>query len=222
MSLTKRILYRLSSSRPLRVIDEDGRPYLERYFLFRAFGVRCYLHRFVGDDPARGLHDHPWPWALSIILAGWYREHRRDGVRIVRWFNWLNGDRFHRVTLPITYTDCLKDALRRSRSGRTLIIGDADQHHNDNTCWSLFIHRDRATKPWGFWKQEEESKWSALGWIPKRIAHSDGNPTRLGPATWEQFTYDNPTQLGSDEWWKDSEQHPIAKLHPKRQPETLP
>lgn len=205
MSLAKKILYRLSSNRPLRVIAEDGRPYLERYFLFRAFGVRCYLHRFVGDDPARGLHDHPWPWALSIILAGWYREHRRDGVRIVRWFNWLNGDRFHRVTLP----------TERAWSIEA-------ETHTPITCWSIFLHPDRTTKPWGFWRQQEESRWSALGWIPKNIAHQNGNEIRLGPATWEQFTYDTPEQLGSGEWWKDSAQHPIAKLHPKRQPETLP
>ncbi|MGL4233216.1 MAG: hypothetical protein ACRDAM_15970 [Casimicrobium sp.] len=221
MSLTKRILYRLTNNRPLRVIDEDGRPYLERYFLFRALGVRCYLHRFVGDDPARGLHDHPWPWALSIILAGWYREHRRDGVRIVRWFNWLNGDRFHRVTLPTTFTDCLKDALRRSRSGRTLIIADADQTQNDNTCWSLFIHRDRATKPWGFWKETPGGLFEGKRTMPDGTILKNQWP-RPNTADWEQFTYDTPEQMGSSEWWKYTAQHPIAKFHPKRQPESLP
>jgi hypothetical protein len=201
MSLTKRILYALASHRPLRVIAEEGRSYLERYFLFRAFGVRCYLHRFVGDDPARGLHDHPWPWALSIILAGWYREHRRDGVRDVRWFNWLNGDRFHRVTLP----------QRRPVYPIIELI----------CCWSLFIHRDRATKPWGFWKETPGGEFEGVKTMPDGTVLRNKWP-RPNTADWQQFTYDTPEQMSSDEWWKDSARHPIAKHHPQRQPERLP
>ncbi|MGD9599948.1 MAG: hypothetical protein AB7P94_16920 [Steroidobacteraceae bacterium] len=117
-----RLLYWLQGRLPLRIISDDGAPYLERAYLGTLFGVRFYLHRFVGDDPARGLHDHPWPWAFSLILFGRYLEETRRGPRIVRWWNWLTGDSFHRVVLV------------------------------DGPVWSLFAHRAAYVKPWGFLK----------------------------------------------------------------------
>jgi hypothetical protein len=122
VKVLNRLLFRLASSRPLRVIKEDDRPYLERYYLGTLLGVRCYLHRFVGSDPDRGLHDHPWPWAASLVLSGDYDEHLNDRVRRVRRWNWLRGDTFHRVVLP---------PERRE-------------------VWTLFVHRALNTKPWGF------------------------------------------------------------------------
>lgn len=116
-----RLLYWLAGRLPCRIISDDGQPYLERYYLATLFGVRFYLHRFVGDDPARGLHDHPWPWAFSLILFGRYLEETRSGTRVVRWFNWLTGDSFHRVVLI-----------------------------NRRPVWTLFCHRAAYVKPWGF------------------------------------------------------------------------
>ena len=122
MGFVNRLLYRLTSSLPLRVIKEDERPYLERYYVGTLAGVRCYLHRFVGSDPDRGLHDHPWPWAASVVICGDYDEHLQHGVRRVRCFNWLRGHTFHRVVLP---------------PGRREV-------------WTLFLHRAVNTKAWGF------------------------------------------------------------------------
>jgi hypothetical protein len=123
----RKTLFGLSSRLPCRIISDAGVPYLERYGLFRAFGLRCYLHRFVGDDPARGLHDHPWPWAVAFVISGRYFEERRGmndapDVRIVRWFNFLVGDNFHRVLLPWDRKD----------------------------VWTIFVHRDANVKRWGF------------------------------------------------------------------------
>lgn len=115
-----RLLYWLADRLPCRIISDDGAPYLERYYLATLFGVRLYLHRFVGNDPARGLHDHPWRWAFSLILLGRYLEETRSGPRIVRWFNWLTGDSLHRVVLI------------------------------DGPVWTLFAHRAAYVKPWGF------------------------------------------------------------------------
>jgi hypothetical protein len=119
-----RALMALTAHLPLRIISENGRPYLERYFIFHTPWVRCYLHRFVGSDPERGLHDHPWRWAASLVLTGWYLEAKRDGWHQVRLANWLTGDTFHRVVMPI------------------------GQHE----CWTLFIHTTHDVKPWGFAK----------------------------------------------------------------------
>lgn len=137
-----------SARLPCRLIQEEGQPYLERYYVGTPLGYRIYLHRFVASDPDRGLHDHPWTWALSIILAGWYFEERRDtpngAPRVVRGINRLTGDTFHRVILPRDFCGGLRneDAL----TAEEMAVLPAD-------CWSLFIHRARHSKPWGFLKR---------------------------------------------------------------------
>jgi hypothetical protein len=124
-----RILMAISGRLPCRIISDAGVPYLERYYLCTALGARFYLHRFVGSDPDRGLHDHPWRWAYSFILLGWYYEQTRYGLRTVRWFNRLTGDTFHRVLLPST------NPLDESK---VLPV------------WTLFCHQARRAKTWGF------------------------------------------------------------------------
>ncbi|MEZ5739521.1 MAG: hypothetical protein R3E68_08765 [Burkholderiaceae bacterium] len=76
------------------------------------------------------------------MLAGQYRELRRSGARDVRWWNFLTGDSFHRVMLA----------------------------PDDRSVWTLFIHRDRRVKPWGFWheaaggppgaRQQAQASWT--------------------------------------------------------------
>ena len=119
--MIRRLLLALTARLPARVISDGNGPYLERYYLGSAFGARAYLHRFLASDPDRGLHDHPWPWAVSLILAGWYIEQRRDGDHVRRWLNVLTGDTFHRVVMP----------------------------HGAREVWTLFIHGPRC-KEWGF------------------------------------------------------------------------
>lgn len=122
------LLMWITSFLPARVISDNGHPYLERYYVGTLFGIRFYLHRFVGSDPDRGVHDHPWAWARSIVLAGWYLEERRTGIRTVRWFNSLEGDTFHRIIKP---------------------EGMAD-------VWTLFYHKAGDVKPWGFMRPMSE------------------------------------------------------------------
>lgn len=155
----KQFLYWLAGQLPCKIISEDGTPYLERYYLFTVLGIRFYLHRFVGSDPARGLHDHPWPWAGSVVLAGHYIEERRgyeqnetaivlsrffgtEGTTRtrVRWFNWMTGDTFHRVVL------------------------DKGLDNLEQPCWTLFFHRAVNAKPWGFLRTIEGH--TAAFWVP--------------------------------------------------------
>ncbi len=136
-----RFLYWLTARLPCRIINgENGEPYLERYFLLRLFGLTAYIHRFVDNDPDRGLHDHPWGRALSLVLAGQYHELRANQVLLsphatpdirVRLlkpgrFNAIRGDDFHRIILHWNHTN------------RT---------HAE--AWTLFVHGAR-TKGWGF------------------------------------------------------------------------
>lgn len=132
-----KFLYWLSGYLPYRSIDDGNVPYLERYYLFTVFGWRFYLHQFVGSDPDRGLHDHPWSKAYSVILSGWYWEETRSGARKVEWLNSLTGDTFHRVVLPIDWGS--DDLL-------------------DRPCWTLFMHKAYSVKPWGFWRLIDADK----------------------------------------------------------------
>jgi len=150
----KRLLYWITGFLPCRIIADDGIPYLERYYLFTACGVRFYIHRFVGSDPDRGLHCHPWRWAGSVILSGWYFEETRYGLQKVRWLNWLTGDSFHRVIMP------------------------PDSWDKFAPCWTLFFHRAAYTKPWGFLRPLEGEK--VLMWWPFNYP-KDGNGT---PGDW--------------------------------------
>ncbi len=119
--MLRRLLYWVSGNLPARHIMHEGKPYLERHYVCTLGSVRIYLHRFVACDED-GVHDHPFKYSLSFILAGWYYEDRWAKRYIRRWFNFIGPNDFHRVVLP---------------------------HHAPHDVWTLFCHVPR-TKPWGF------------------------------------------------------------------------
>lgn len=154
-----RLLYRITDRLPCKIIAEADKPYLERYFLFRIGGFQCYLHRFVASDPDRGLHDQPWGLAVSILLAGKYRELRRAGVRNVRWANIIRGDDFHRVLLEKEWesVDC-SNGIKIEASNR------------ERSCWTLFMHGSQVKK-WGFLRPIPTTPGS---WIYREHNSSNG------------------------------------------------
>lgn len=96
----RRLLLWLTARLPVKVIGRPGQPYVEWYHVATVCGLfRVQIHRFLRSDPV-GLHDHPWGWACSLILAGWYIEERRDRIRVRSIGYVMGGDTFHRVTLP--------------------------------------------------------------------------------------------------------------------------
>jgi hypothetical protein len=137
MSLFSHLLFKISAFCRCRIINgPDQNPYLERYHLLRLpFGYRVYLHRFVASDPGRGLHNHPWNHAMSLVLSGQYEEIRMTDARqqnnlIKRKIsagacNWIDGQIFHRINLS----------------------------ENDE-CWTLFIH-SRSAQSWGFLQHDQ-------------------------------------------------------------------
>lgn len=142
--MLKRLLFWISGYLPCRLIDVAGKPYLERYSLLRfENGTRVHLHRFVASDDDRFVHDHPWRWAVAVILSGGYTEERMDclhltegwWVRLRKMFplriNVIRGGDFHRVTNPKVDT------------------------------WTLFIHGPKV-KPWGFLSLTEVDGKSAV------------------------------------------------------------
>lgn len=98
--LLNSLLFWFSGFLRCRLIKVHEAPYLERYFMGHLFGAHVYLHRFLtSDDPKEGVHDHPWEGSLSLIPCGAYIEHRRWTHYKVRWINFIDGDKFHRVEL---------------------------------------------------------------------------------------------------------------------------
>lgn len=141
-------LFWLTWDLPLKNICEEGRPYLERYFLFAVNGWVFYIHRFVGSDPDRGLHCHPWRIAFSIILSGWYWEETSYGTHKVKWFNWLVGDSKHRVVLPFDHK-------------KLAFFDAAEMKYCAIPCWTLFFHKDVNAKKWGFSRDAEQFGFGA-------------------------------------------------------------
>jgi hypothetical protein len=149
-ALVERIAARLGQ--PQVIYDVDGvSPYLSRYYLlgrprvadgsapFDRFGNPhpeaiwpagwgLYLHRFHRGDKDRELHNHPWQWSCSLVLAGGYREERRQGSEVVERLvrpgrlNWIGHDDFHRVDLL------------------------------DGEAWTLFLAGPKVSS-WGFWER---------------------------------------------------------------------
>ena len=81
----------------------DGSDYLHRrYLLPRNRYLNIYLHKFLGSDDDRALHDHPWI-SISILLKGELLEYFPDGScqRIKRGkFIYRTPTHLHRIELP--------------------------------------------------------------------------------------------------------------------------
>ena len=98
-----------------------GELYLRRFYLtpkgdwWRKHLPGVFLHNIVRSDYDRELHDHPWAWAVSLILAGGYTEIRREASVMPNGFrffgplqcmfrgpgclNFIRGSTFHRICL---------------------------------------------------------------------------------------------------------------------------
>jgi hypothetical protein len=76
--------------------------YMYRWTLLKLpRGVGVYLHKFVGDDWSRDLHDHPKRF-VSVGLSGRYVEHRPDGssrAYVAPWVRSFPAEHVHRIVL---------------------------------------------------------------------------------------------------------------------------
>jgi hypothetical protein len=159
MDAVRRLVSWVASKLPAPRVIQDGlgrSAYLSRYYLIPSQRPRMpdgsepfdrwgnpreetswpdkpwalYLHRFHRSDVDRELHNHPWQWAVSLVLVGGYLEERRvrdehrDAVeyRCVRpgAINIIRGDDFHRVDLL------------------------------EHDAWTLFLVGPKV-QSWGFW-----------------------------------------------------------------------
>jgi hypothetical protein len=106
--------------------DETGQPRPGIVWSDKPFSV--LLHRFASSDDGDALHNHPWTWAFSIILAGGYEEERK-----VSWGNVVA----RKVVRPFSVNR----------------IGQDDFHRVDlieEDCWTLFVTGPKISS-WSFW-----------------------------------------------------------------------
>jgi hypothetical protein len=88
-----------------------------------------YIHKFVGDDWTRDLHDHPKRF-ISIGLWGAYLEETPAGFTVYRapWLRTFPPSHIHRLTTPW------------------------------GTCWTLVLVL-RQVREWGFWHEGQFIPW---------------------------------------------------------------
>lgn len=132
-----------------------GRGYLHRWYLTsRTDGPNLYLHRFLGSDDDRALHDHPWE-SKSIVIAGEMIEHvGRPGVEFVGW------------TQQRRYTAGAM-VERTAETPHRIEIPEAGE------CWTLFVTGPKR-REWGFWCEHGWRHWSEF------VDPNDPNQTGRG------------------------------------------
>lgn len=94
-------------------IGSEHGDYMTRALFPRLGTMRFMLHNIHRPDADAQLHNHPWAWGLSLIVAGGYLEQRRQPDGSSRLMSYGPGDindlrptDFHRVAhvMPGTWT----------------------------------------------------------------------------------------------------------------------
>lgn len=112
--------------------NEAGNPRPDAVWPEGRFGI--YLHRFHRSDEGQELHDHPFAWSFSVVLAGGYVEER-----LADYFSFSDPGPTpieRRVVLPLALNVIWGDTYHRV----DLVEKDA---------WTIFVVGPR-TKSWGF------------------------------------------------------------------------
>jgi hypothetical protein len=130
----------------LIIADEDGKPYLYRWWIIpRNEYTNVYAHIQVDNDPARPLHDHPWD-NTSVILFGGYRE-------IFTLSPWLPHQPQEVIRAPGDVVH------RKATTAHRLLLRPTVPYSA-----SIFTTGPKA-KEWGFWHKREfhpHGDWNKL------------------------------------------------------------
>lgn len=123
----------MASRPPDQVIDRVGRPYLERWWLVREDAGASYLHRWLGDDPDLGLHDHPADSA-SLLIEGALRE------------RWLPAGALPDADIRTAHLGPGAVVYRTASHAHQMYVASRD------TPLTLFVFGPRGPDAqWGFW-----------------------------------------------------------------------
>lgn len=107
--------------------------YLYRWTLLSTRWGKVYLHKFVGDDWSRDLHDHPKRF-VSIGVFGSYVEETPSGDQRYRapWIRSFPATHQHRIRMT----------------------------HPGKTCWTL-VFVGKLQRDWGFWHEGQWHQWKS-------------------------------------------------------------
>lgn len=160
---------------PDEIISGDA-PYLLRWYIYRGKRFKIYLHKFVGDDIDRAVHDHPWP-SVSIILKGSYIEHtpiqyrnRDDSLNRPK----TNTRLFKRFSI-IKRSAAYQHRIELIKDSGYMFDCDSPPEYSINhetydyapgvtfyelprPCTTLFI-TGRKEREWGFWCPQGFIRW---------------------------------------------------------------
>lgn len=128
--------------KPDFVIGDPAEPYMNRWWVIpRNKWFNVYLHQFLRSDDDRALHNHPWIFNASFLIAGQYREHTiaYGGINHRKLYEtgelkFRGWNAAHRVELVNTYKT-VKDLL--------------ENNPVPAPCWTLFI-TGPVIQEWGF------------------------------------------------------------------------
>jgi hypothetical protein len=143
-----KLFKRLVSLLPSTTITINGKPYLTRYYVFlsdRSWS-NIYIHHFHTSDQGDELHNHPWEWGLSLVLAGGYVEERARDPHV--WESVPN------VISMIDQSQPVEIIKRVVKPGTLNFIRKSDFHRTDlrdekRGAWTLFFTGPRRSD-WGF------------------------------------------------------------------------
>jgi hypothetical protein len=112
-------------------INGHGRcdTYMYRWAVISTRWGKLYIHRFVGDDWSRDLHDHPKRF-ISIGIWGSYLEETPAGRTRYRapWIRSFPPEHKHRISTPWGH------------------------------CWTL-VFVGKLVREWGFWHEGQFIDW---------------------------------------------------------------
>lgn len=124
--------------RPHKIIGEQ---YLHRWHLVPRNPIfNVYLHKFLGSDDERVMHDHPWH-SVSFLLKGKLLEFYQREVGVTD----LPGRRRPRRFLPV---------FRSARHAHRLQLVQGP-------AWTIFITGPRI-REWGFLCPNGWRHWSTM------------------------------------------------------------
>lgn len=126
-----------------RIIGEN---YLHRWYVIpRNRFLNIYLHKFVGSDDDRALHDHPWH-SVSFLLKGELGEHTFFGGSYNAW----HAQRLHLITFYRRVPRFIPQYRSATLAHRLEL--------ESGPAWTLFI-TGPAIRMWGFICPEGWRHW---------------------------------------------------------------
>lgn len=155
LGITNELMLDLTKEMPMKQIDINGRPYLQRYYAGTTADNRdLWLHRFMSSDGERHLHCHPFN-ARSVILSGSYiEEYAYEGSEgsAIREVDYLDVDKLiFMLTHPSTMI------ISALRMGRPITVFDWHRIAEVRPdTWTLFIVDPERLPMWFF--RDDEGK----------------------------------------------------------------